>query len=70
MSFAKFLKDGASTIVAAVLPSPKVLPSRDAREEMARREEINREGARRRAERAAALGESSWLGARRRGWLK
>ena len=58
----------AKAITARAVPGPR---SRDARDELRRREEINARGDAQRAELEAELfGRSRWLGRRTSGWLK
>ncbi len=63
-----------AAVVAVIAPPPR-RRSREAEEELERRAQINAEAATRRARRARAWGEilddrPSWLGPRRRGWLR
>lgn len=69
---AKAVKAAASAAVSAVVktvPEPAAL-SRDARDELRRRAEINARGAAARAEMQAALfGRTRWMGGRGAGWM-
>jgi hypothetical protein len=73
---AKAVKAAAVAVAAVVAPAPRQSP--EALEELERRARINAEGDAERARRArtwnevldAGRGGPSWLGSRRRGWLR